>query len=109
MVNNDIISWLENWYHSQCDGQWEHEYGVQIGTLDNPGWSLKVNLKGTPKEDATESRIKIDRDENNWIHCFVREMRFEGFGGPKNLNELLNIFKTWISREDNPTLDKLLQ
>ena len=62
---------------------------------------------GTPKENAKESEIKIDRNENDWIACFIREKRFEGFGGPKNLNELLNIFKRWVSKEDNATLDKL--
>lgn len=32
----DILKWLENWYSSNCDGDWEHLYGITIRTLDNP-------------------------------------------------------------------------
>ena len=31
-----------DWYLSQCNGDWEHAYGVKIDTLDNPGWTLEV-------------------------------------------------------------------
>jgi hypothetical protein len=37
-MSNDLISWLQRWYTAQCDGGWEHHYGITIGTLDNPGW-----------------------------------------------------------------------
>jgi hypothetical protein len=33
----EILPWLQGWYATQCDGDWEHEYGVSIETLDNPG------------------------------------------------------------------------
>ncbi|WP_203237204.1 Imm53 family immunity protein [Streptomyces gilvosporeus] len=36
----DPLSSLTAWYTSQCDGGWEHEYGIRIETLDNPGWSV---------------------------------------------------------------------
>ncbi|HBU98859.1 MAG TPA: hypothetical protein DEF21_13285 [Thalassospira lucentensis] len=26
---------------------WEHTYGIAIGNIDNPGWSLKVEFIGT--------------------------------------------------------------
>ena len=34
---------LQHWYESQCDGDWEHEFGVKIGTLDNPGWMVDIS------------------------------------------------------------------
>jgi Immunity protein 53 len=36
---------LQVWYLAQCDGDWEHRHGVTIGTLDNPGWSLRIDSK----------------------------------------------------------------
>ena len=33
----NIISKLQDWYFSKCDEDWEHEFGVKIDTLDNPG------------------------------------------------------------------------
>ena len=35
---------LQRWYASQCDGDWEHHSDVEIGTLDNPGWSVDIDL-----------------------------------------------------------------
>lgn len=109
MSNHNIVSWLEDWYHSQCNGRWEHEYGVLIETLDNPGWSVVIDLTGTPKESAQESEIKIERSKTNWIHCFIRKKRFEAFGGTKNLTELLYIFKRWITNKENMGLEVLGQ
>src|SRR5690348_1300611 len=43
----EIIEWIQAWYLDQCDGHWEHQYGMVIETLDNPGWSIRVELEGT--------------------------------------------------------------
>lgn len=43
---NDI-TWLEAWYQQNCDGYWEHSYGIEIETLDNPGWHVKIDLRET--------------------------------------------------------------
>lgn len=38
----DVFQWLQEWYIQNCDGDWEHCYGIKIGTLDNPGWSIDI-------------------------------------------------------------------
>ncbi|MCM2498968.1 immunity 53 family protein [Neorhizobium galegae] len=43
----DVLDWFGRWYEAQCDGAWEHGFGASIDTLDNPGWSLKIDLAGT--------------------------------------------------------------
>jgi hypothetical protein len=40
----NALSYLEKWYRSHCNGEWEHAEGISIGTLDNPGWSIAVSL-----------------------------------------------------------------
>lgn len=35
--SGDVLERLERWYAAQCNGDWEHTYGVKIGYLDNPG------------------------------------------------------------------------
>lgn len=42
----DILSWVEDWYKEHCDGVWEHDYGITIGTLDNPGGMSELILMG---------------------------------------------------------------
>jgi Immunity protein 53 len=55
----ESLSLLERWYSAQCDGDWEHQYGVHIGTLDNPGWTLRIDLCGTDVEGRTLDRVKL--------------------------------------------------
>ncbi len=64
----------------------------------NPGWSLTVDLKGTPKESVNVSDTEIERSETDWVQYCVREARFEACGGAKNLQEMLCIFKDWIMK-----------
>jgi len=36
-MNDDLLKWLQDWYAARCYGDWEHEFGINIRTLDNPG------------------------------------------------------------------------
>ncbi len=92
-----MIEWLEDWYLNNCDGDWEHSYGIKIGTLDNPGWTISFDLNGTILEDINFSTIDIERSDNDWIYCKVEENIFKAAGGPKNLKEMLSIFKDWLN------------
>lgn len=97
---------LMKWYEAQCDEEWEHAWGVKIGTLDNPGWLVKINLNGTPLESEEFKAVVTDRSPTNWVHCSVerREGRgpdrsalstFVGAGGAKNLQEIITLFCDW--------------
>ncbi len=88
---------LQKWYQSQCDGEWEHGHGLTIGTLDNPGWSVEVDLTDTELADRPFAEIQRLEHETDWIHCRVRDNKFEGHGGPFKLNEILQIFLAWAS------------
>ncbi len=35
------------WYSENCDGDWEHQYGVSVTTMDNPGWDVKIDVAET--------------------------------------------------------------
>jgi Immunity protein 53 len=90
----DELERIQNWYLSHCDGDWEHDFGIRIGTLDNPGWTLEVNLLDTElvgKEFATVTRGDSDED-TDWGFCKMESNKFTGAGGSKNLTELLRIF-----------------
>ncbi|MCM3133740.1 immunity 53 family protein [Paenibacillus polysaccharolyticus] len=34
----ETLTWIQHRYDQNCDGEWEHVYGVKIQTIDNPGW-----------------------------------------------------------------------
>ena len=62
------LSLLEEWYVSQCNGDWEHSGGVKIDTLENPGWSISINVDETRAETRKLERLKMVRTENDGIH-----------------------------------------
>jgi hypothetical protein len=95
-----IIQWLQKWYASNCNGEWEHLYNnVKISTLDNPGWFVEFNLIDTNLEEKEFNSLKIEISENNWIHCWVKDGIFKAAGGPNNLEEILVVFKEWTEQE----------
>lgn len=104
MLDHDaslVLTRLCGWYALHCDGDWEHQSGLKIGTLDNPGWSLEVNLTGTNCEDRTINRISEVRTKHDWIVIETRELSgnisYCSYGGPANLPEMIFRFVEWAS------------
>lgn len=92
----DIINWLQDWYKQNCDGDWEHSYGINIYTIDNPGWSVNIELTDTNLEFKNFETIQIYTNENNWINCKVANGKFIGSGDSDKLETILKIFKEWV-------------
>lgn len=87
---------LEGWYAARCDGVWEHDHGVRIDTIDNPGWSLVVDLDSEEAMRLGHCEAKFNRAPDNWIACAVSGSRFEGYGGPSNLRDIIGVFLDWV-------------
>lgn len=92
---DDEVGWIQEWYRTRCDGAWEHSYGVGIETLDNPGWSVRIDLNGTPLEAVEMETLSRDHGPHNWIHVKVENQQFRGHGDPSRLSEILGAFRTW--------------
>ncbi len=99
MKNEHVFELLQNWYSSQCDGDWEHEYGIKIDTLDNPGWAVDIDLVGTDCENKAFTEIDQQFSSDNWCQCSVNKGKFRGAGGPKNLTDIIKIFLEWKIKE----------
>ncbi|XIE77211.1 immunity 53 family protein [Streptomyces sp. SBR177] len=95
-----VLDWLQHWYASQCDGEWEHEWGVTIGTLDNPGWTVRIDLEETDLEDREHPRRRITRGEDDWVMAWTSDRTFHLACGPRNLTEALELFRAWASGGD---------
>jgi hypothetical protein len=87
-----LLHRLQNWYLQECNGDWEHSYGVKIETLDNPGWLVTIDLTETKWERLQVARTSTERSENNWVQVEVSNGKFVGCGGPVNLEEVLMLF-----------------
>ena len=96
----DELEWLQNYYIECCDGDWEHTYGVKIDTLDNPGWFIVIDLNETRFEGISFEKRDVERAENDWFFCSVKDKKFQGCGGPQNLTEIIKIFRQWVEECD---------
>lgn len=92
------IEKLQNWYLEQSDGDWEHEYGITIETLDNPGWKVSIDLSGTYLEGREFAAIKQDESGTDWLFCEVRDHTFLGYGGALKLGIILSVFHEWSQK-----------
>ena len=95
-MDASVLERLQNWYLSQCNNDWEHQYGVKVDTLDNPGWTIRIDLAGTSlaEKDLPEHKESYE-DEQNWFVCKKEKKQFVGNGGPKQLSAMIEYFLNW--------------
>lgn len=95
-TNNTVclIEKLNFWYQAQCNGDWEHQFGISINTIDNPGWKVVIDLCGTRWENLSIERITIDHDNHqlDWMHFEISNSKFIGTSSPMNLSALIEKF-----------------
>jgi len=99
---DDIISRLQAWYARQCDGDWEHTYGIEIRTLDNPGWRVRIDLTDTNLDGRSFEPVQRGLDSEastDWHSMSVEENKFEGAGDPLKLGYILQTFLDWAESD----------
>jgi len=100
-----IIKWLENWCENQCDGKWEHGYGIRIITLDNPGWDITISLDGTNIELPEEEWKLFEKSESDWYGYKVSNNTFYASGDSSKIELLINLFKNKIDSGGGSGID----
>ena len=92
----EVLGRLERSYAAQCNGDWEHTYGVTLETLDNPGWYFKVELADTYLSDrAFDAIVEYRGDDKMEFRCAVKDRVFIGSCPPNRLREVISIFLRW--------------
>lgn len=90
--SNDVLRRLMSWYAAHCNGQWEHQFGVKIETLDNPGWIVEVDLTETELAERRYAPRAFSRSQSDWLSCKVENQIFIGAGDATKLTELIQEF-----------------
>ena len=95
-MNTNNLNWLINWHlrilsRNEHRGNW-----IQINTLDNPGWNFQTSLSGTGLENHQFKESYIDRTEDDWVYCYIKDGFFLAPCGPLNLLEALQTFRDWV-------------
>lgn len=97
VININALEQLQKWYMKNCNGDWEHGCSINIKTIDNPGWMIKINIQDTSEEFKEFKTVDEDRSDSDWVYCKVENNIFEGACGSNNLEELISIFLNWTN------------
>lgn len=88
--------WLERFFLGHCDGDWEQEYGCKIETQSEPGWYFEFDLVGTALENEQLPLLEDHDGALRNITIRVENKKFIGSCGPKQMHELLTLFRDFI-------------
>jgi hypothetical protein len=83
------IKRLQGWYISNCNGEWEHSYGIEIRTSkdDVAAWTVEVTLPGHVEDEGSGATTLSKRQ------CWVRETRLRRYlTGPRGLTRSILCF-----------------
>lgn len=89
----ETIERIQDWYKLNCNGDWEHRYGYSIATLDNPGWTIRIDLTET-----CLNKLDFKRDfqnpeyEHDWFIIKTDKQILDIACGPENLKQVFEIF-----------------
>ncbi len=72
-----VLTWIQAWYATQAAGDWEHGYGISIHSLDNPGWSVRIDIHGTALARRPMDAQSVHRSEHDWYVITLKD----GFDG----------------------------
>ncbi|EKO13451.1 Imm53 family immunity protein [Leptospira kirschneri] len=93
-----MFSWLMKWYQSQCDGDWEHEYGLKINTNKDQAWQVEIDIRFTELHDFELDTALEQKGTNNWYSFSIKDGRFLAEGDSKKLPVILEKFKEiWVT------------
>ena len=83
----DVLERIQAWHKAHAAA------GLKIETLeDKPGWSVRIDLAGTPLSGLTLAPYKEGATDRDWLAYRVKDDRFEGIGDPTKLHALLFAF-----------------
>ena len=91
------LDWLNRWNASHKK---DPARGVELDTLPDGGWRLKVPIEGSAIAGKSFAAVKVRRTKNDWLDCSVVGQDFQATAGPKNLSEALRILRTWSDEAD---------
>lgn len=102
----EAVKKLMQWYSEQCNGLWEHRFGVSIESTDNPGWWVKIDIpatlapepvdtiltqNGMPSSEGTVTKVSPE-----WIVCRIHNGQFDGAGDPGSLVRIIEVFMEFV-------------
>jgi hypothetical protein len=96
------LSFMTGWFADHCDGDWEHDLGIRLATLDNPGWALDVSIGDTELAGAATEWHRNDKSDLEWLHWRSTGEMFEARCGVADLPRALEAFRMFAEQRAQP-------
>jgi hypothetical protein len=90
-----VLAELSQWFASETDGDWEHTHGIEIGTLDDPGWTVSIALTDTRLSGRPFPEVGDLGPLTDWMHCRVDGETWRASCGPFMLERAIRVFLNW--------------
>lgn len=96
-VQEDLreLPWLEHWHRGRVVQQ--EQAHVKISTLDNPGWSLEVQLSREVAKAMASSVVVLPGGARGWLDWRVKDNLLVSYAGPCNLIDQIDEFRSRIA------------
>ncbi|MBI2602419.1 MAG: hypothetical protein HYW48_05120 [Deltaproteobacteria bacterium] len=79
-----------------CDGDWEHENGIDIKTCDNPCWSVKIGVLYTTLESVSFKTGLVETSEDDWYNITLKDGLYDAGGDLSKLDFLIARFRQLV-------------
>lgn len=91
-----VFEWLSSWVQVHCNGDWEHENGVRIATVSNPGWYIEIDLNHTNWATLQVDVGTIEVSEDDWYFYKIKDGKFSAGGDLSKLVFLIMEFRKLV-------------
>ncbi len=92
----NLLKWLEEWHRDNAFGD-GYALDIKISTVDNPGWSVKIDLTDTKYDGISMDEIKEECSDDDWIFCKIENKIFQGYGDCLKLEKIIEAFRKAIN------------
>jgi len=97
----EILEWMQNWFKTNCDGDWEKDEVIQITTLATQGWEVEIDISKTSIANLEITWILNEINRQDWYGVKVENQKFFAAGDTNKLIFLLDLFKQMIDKIEN--------
>ncbi|WP_121192338.1 Imm53 family immunity protein [Motilibacter peucedani] len=68
---------------------------VEVTSIEDPGWRVRIKIRGTSLEDKDAHARRVERTEHDSFHTWLSKHVFDAECGALDLSEVLYEFRIW--------------
>lgn len=103
------FEWLQQFFLSNCNGEWEHSYGCKIDTMSDPGWFFQFDLMETQHAGKFLEPLEDQSSALVWLRCKLEDGVFTAQCSPRRLGECIEILRDVVEGRRGMTKERSMR